>query len=57
MGLIKEPLDVDFVVESRPLTTAEKRALSEFIRLDKEKRKQKLTRAKSSIKNRAKQTV
>jgi hypothetical protein len=38
MGLIKEPLEVDFVVESRPLTKAEKKAISEFIKADKEKR-------------------
>lgn len=38
MGLIKEPLDVDFVVESRPLRQAEKKAISEFIKADKEKR-------------------
>lgn len=41
MGLIREPLDVDFVVESRPLTKAEEKAISDFIRADKEKRKQK----------------
>lgn len=38
MGLIKEPLDVDFVVESRPLTKEEEKAISEFIKADKEKR-------------------
>ena len=41
MGLIREPLDVDFVVESRPLTKAEEKAISDFIRADKEKRTQK----------------
>jgi hypothetical protein len=41
MGLIREPLEVDFVVESRPLTKAEEKAVSDFIRADKEKRKQK----------------
>ena len=38
MGLIKEPLDVDLVVDSRPLTEEEKLAISEFIRIDKMKR-------------------
>lgn len=38
MGLIKEPLSVDFIVESRPLTRAEEKAISEFIKADKEKR-------------------
>jgi hypothetical protein len=49
MGLTKEPLEVDFVVESRPLTKAEERAISEFIKADKEKRMTKnkrLTRTK-----------
>lgn len=38
MGFIKEPLDVDFVVDSRPLTKQEELAISEFIKADKEKR-------------------
>jgi len=38
MGLIKEPLDVDFVVDPRPLTKKEKLAISTFIKEDKEKR-------------------
>lgn len=38
MGLIKEPLDVDFVVDPRPLTKKEKLAISEFIKADKAKR-------------------
>jgi len=41
MGLIKEPLNVDFVVDPRPLTKEEKRAISDFIRADKEKRERK----------------
>jgi len=50
MGLIKEPIGVDFIVDSRPLTEDEKSTISEFIRTDKEKRKhrelQKGTRPK-----------
>lgn len=38
MGLIKEPLDVDFEVDSRPLTKEEQLAISEFIKEDKAKR-------------------
>lgn len=38
MGLIKEPLDVDFLVDPRPLTKKEKLAISEFIKADKAKR-------------------
>ncbi|MFN4885116.1 MAG: hypothetical protein ACK5EW_06805 [Bacteroidota bacterium] len=41
MGLIKEPLDVDFLVDSRTLTPAEEKAISAFIKADKAKRKAK----------------
>jgi hypothetical protein len=44
MGLIKEPLDVDFVVDPRPLTKEEENAISEFIKADKEKRLAKTKR-------------
>ena len=48
MGIIKEPLEVDFVVDSRPLTIAEEKAINEFIRMDKEKRKHKELRTKKN---------
>ena len=38
MGHIKEPLDVDFTVDPRPLTKKEQLAISTFIKADKEKR-------------------
>ena len=38
MELKKEPLDIDFVVEPKPLTKKEKLAISEFIKTDKAKR-------------------
>lgn len=38
MGLIKEPLEVDFEVDPRPLTNKEQLAISEFIKADKAKR-------------------
>jgi hypothetical protein len=41
MGIIKEPLEVDFVVDPRPLTKAESLSLSEFIKNDKAKRAKK----------------
>ena len=50
MGLIREPLDVDFVVDPRPLTKAEEKAISDFIRADKEKRKRKELGAKTKPK-------
>ncbi|MFT3948032.1 MAG: hypothetical protein QM763_13765 [Agriterribacter sp.] len=49
MGIIKEPLDVDFVVDPRPLTKAEEKAISDFIRADKEKRKLKERRKQAVI--------
>ena len=53
MGLIKEPLDVDFEVEPRPLTKTEEKAISDFIKADKEKRSAK---NKISTKRKSKQT-
>lgn len=55
MGLIKEPLDVDFVVDPRPLTKAEEKAISDFIHADKEKRKLKERKKKTAAKRKAKQ--
>jgi len=57
MGLIREPLDVDFVVDPRPLTKAEEKAISDFIRADKEKRKRKAIRGNTATKRKAKQLV
>lgn len=48
MGLIREPLEVDFFVDPRPLTEKEKKMISDFIKADKEKRKSK-KRAKKSM--------
>lgn len=52
MGLIKEPLDVDFFVDPKPLTEKEKKIISDFIRADKEKRKSKKISKKSTYANR-----
>ena len=57
MGIIKEPLDVDFVVDPRPLTKAEEKAISDFIRTDKEKRKLKELKTKTIAKRKVKQLV
>ena len=53
MGLIKEPLDVDFVVDPRLLTKQEQLSISEFIKADKAKRKLKEKRraTRSKIKS------
>jgi len=39
MGLIREPLDVDFYVDARALTKKEQKMISEIIKADKQKRK------------------
>jgi hypothetical protein len=47
MGHIKEPDGVDFIINGKPLTDKEKKAISEFIKADKEKiERQKLRKAK-----------
>jgi len=51
MGYIKEPLDIDFVVDSRPLTKEEENAISAFIRADKEKRKQEEALKEKAVKS------
>lgn len=49
MGHIKEPNGVDFIINGKPLTDEEKKAISEFIKADKEKiARQKLRKAKSA---------
>jgi len=39
MGLIREPLELDFFVDPRPLSEKEKKMISDFIKADKVKRK------------------
>lgn len=50
MGLIKEPLGVDFYVDSRPLTKKEREAISKHIREYKEKMMKRKTRTTTSKK-------
>ncbi len=54
MGIVREPIGVDFVVDPRPLTLAEEKAISEYIRADKEKRKRKELKAKNPSKKKVK---
>jgi hypothetical protein len=37
MGHIKEPKGIDFIIESKPLSDEDRKAISDFIRKDKEK--------------------
>jgi hypothetical protein len=49
MGHIKEPDGVDFIINGKPLTDKERKAISEFIKADKEKiARLKLRKAKSA---------
>ena len=41
MGLIKEPKDIEFYVDPRPLTKEEEKRISDFIKADKKKSKRK----------------
>ena len=52
MGLIKEPLDVDFVVDPRPLTEKERKMISDFIKADKSKRNKMTNRLNTIPKRR-----
>jgi hypothetical protein len=55
MGLIKEPLEVDFYVDSRPLTKEDEKAFSDYIKADKLRNKKMQTKAgKVPVKSRAK---
>jgi hypothetical protein len=45
MGLIKEPLDVDFYVDPRPMTKEDEKAISDYIKADKLKRSKKIEKA------------
>lgn len=57
MGLIKEPLEIDFVVDSRPLTKIEEDAISAFIKSDKEIRRLKNLNIKSTLKSKKKHSA
>lgn len=49
MGHIKEPDGVDFIINGKPLTEKEKKAISEFIKADKEKIARLKARKKRSL--------
>ncbi|NOT91464.1 hypothetical protein [Ferruginibacter sp.] len=49
MGHIKEPDGVDFIINGKPLTDKERKAISEFIKADKAKiARQKLSKSKTT---------
>jgi hypothetical protein len=57
MGLIKEPLNVDFVVDPRPLTDKERKMISDFIKADKTKKAKLIDRLKKGKKRRPRTKV
>jgi hypothetical protein len=57
IGIIKEPLNVDFFVDSRTLTPSEEKAISDFIKADKAKRKVKSNKSGKPSSKSKKQAV
>lgn len=60
MGLIREPLDVDFEFDPRPLTEKEKEQISNYIKAYKENQSVKAKSVKQklkTVKSRKKQIV
>lgn len=51
MGHIKEPDGVDFIINGKPLTDKEKKAISEFIKTDKAKIAEKKIRKSKAAKS------
>lgn len=46
--IVREPLDVDFFVDPKPLTKEENKLISDFIKIDKQKRRLLKTTKKAS---------
>jgi hypothetical protein len=55
MGFIREPEDVDFIIQSPPLTDNERKEISEFIRTRKLQNESKIKQSisKEKIRNNA----
>jgi hypothetical protein len=49
MELIKEPLDVDFYIDPRPMTKEDEKAISDYIKADKLKRSNEQRRSTKSL--------
>lgn len=56
MGLIREPLDVDFYVIDKPYTKAEREAMSLFIKKNDQKKKKRLAAKKGRTQKKVKTT-
>ncbi len=49
MGLIKEPLNIDFTIDPRPLTEEEQKAISNYIQAEKAKNKVKVNKRSTKL--------
>jgi hypothetical protein len=49
MGLVKEPKDVDFYVDPRPLTKEEMKRINDFIKSDKKRKHRKTTKKNTFV--------
>jgi len=45
MGLIKEPIEIDFFVDPRPLTVLEQRMISDYIRRERQLKKMSIKKS------------
>lgn len=57
MGHIKEPVGIDFEIESRPLTKGEELALSEYIRAYKAKNQSRQIATKRKVRTTVRKKV
>ena len=55
MGLVKEPIGVDFLIESKPLSDKERLEISSFIRASKDRNK--IVAVKPAVVRRTKKIV
>lgn len=51
MAHIKEPVGVDFIINGKPLTDKERKAISEFIKADKQKNIKQNQRKSKKVRN------
>lgn len=45
MGLIKEPIEIDFFVDPRPLTVLEQKTISDYIRREQQFKKMSIKKS------------
>jgi hypothetical protein len=48
MGYVKEPDEIDFIINGKPLTDKEKQSISKFIKADKAKNSNSIVRTKNN---------